>query len=238
MQGDHPRHDPGAVRQELYRLPGVAQEQTRDVVHHRRQSLLPGLRPARGKRRGCGSGSTFRTKTCATGGRSAEWRQPGAPTSPWYGVSGSPRERRSDSIRLEAGAVDIISAKGWIRVPRGYHVLRKDGIRTGLAIAPWVEEKQGELVVTPGSWVITHLSSGLAMTQPYSSVAEARLLASILAQIDWRRPTEAISRREMEATRQVIKGYNEALVEVMARSGDRALAGSFMQPADLFQHSS
>ncbi len=144
-----------------------------------------------------------------------------------------------ESIRLEEGAVDIRSANGRIRIPRGaYYVLRKDGTSTGLAITPWVEKKQGELVTAPDSWVITHLSSGLAMTQPYSSAAEARILASILAQIDWRRPTEAISRREMEATRQVIKSYNETLAEAKARKGDRALAGSFMQTADLFQHSS
>lgn len=141
-----------------------------------------------------------------------------------------------DSVRLEAGAVDIISASGWIRIPRGYHVLRKDGTRTGLAITPWVEEKQGELVMTPDSWVITHLSSGLAMTQPYSSVAEARLLVSILAQIDWRRRAEAIWRREMEATAQVVKSYNEVLDEAMTRSGDRAAAaGSGINATDLFR---
>jgi hypothetical protein len=79
------------------------------------------------------------------------------------------------------------------------------------------------------AWVITHLNSRLAMTRPCSHIQEVRDLASILAQIDWRRPTEAISRRELTVTRQVVEAYNEALVEATSRSGDRALAGSFMQ---------
>lgn len=61
-------------------------------------------------------------------------------------------------------------------------------------------------------------------------------LASILAQIDWRREVDRISRRELIATRQVVEAYNEALAEARAKSGDR-VAGNRMQPADLFQHS-
>jgi hypothetical protein len=62
--------------------------------------------------------------------------------------------------------------------------------------------------------MITHWKSGLTKASLYASVEETRRLASILAQIKWRRPIEAISKREMEATRKVIRGYNQALAEV------------------------
>jgi hypothetical protein len=100
--------------------------------------------------------------------------------------------------------------------------------------------------------VITHLNSGLTMAGPYAGLEEARRLASILVGIDWRREVDVISRRELAATRQVVEAYNEALAEARAtcaaptgaacpdgqsrgRSGDRALVGSGMQPADLFR---
>lgn len=82
--------------------------------------------------------------------------------------------------------------------------------------------------------VITHLNSGPAMAGPYAGVEEAHCLALILAGIDWRREVDMISRRELAATRQVINAFSEALAEAMAKSGDRALAGSGMRSADLF----
>ena len=48
-----------------------------------------------------------------------------------------------------------------------------------------------------------------------------------LAQIEWRRPTQAISRREMEPTRQVIRSYNQALAE--AKPYDRAAGQHALQ---------
>jgi hypothetical protein len=84
--------------------------------------------------------------------------------------------------------------------------------------------------------MITHLKSGLAMAGPYSEIKRSQRLASIPAQIDWRREVDRISRRELTATRQVVEAYNEALAEARAKSGDR-VAGNRMQPADLFKHS-
>ncbi len=91
--------------------------------------------------------------------------------------------------------------------------------------------EDGRVRIDDTSWGITHLDSGVVLTEGrwFDNSIETEGLASILAQIDWRRPTEAISRREMEATRQVIKSYNEALAQAKAREGDRVLTGSGMQ---------
>jgi hypothetical protein len=100
--------------------------------------------------------------------------------------------------------------------------------------------------------MITHLKSGMTMAGIRAGLEEAQRLASILAGIDWRREVDVISRRELAATRQVVEAYNEALAEARAtcaaptgaacpdgqsrgRSGDRALVGSGMLPADLFR---
>jgi hypothetical protein len=82
--------------------------------------------------------------------------------------------------------------------------------------------------------VITHLNSGPAMARSYSNIKRSQRLASILAQINWRREVDQIPRRELTATRQVVEAYNEALASARARSGDRALAGRGMEPANLF----
>ena len=132
--------------------------------------------------------------------------------------------------------MEIKSADGWIRVQGGYFVYTPNGTGTGLAITPLVtRDGQGNLVTDKRQWNITHLKSGLAMAGPYPSVEETRRLASILAQVDWRRDADALSRREVAASQQVIQAYNEALEEARAKGGDRALAGSGKQPASLFR---
>jgi hypothetical protein len=121
---------------------------------------------------------------------------------------------------------------------------------TGLAITPRMTVEDGRVRIDDASWGITHLDSGSVPTEGrwFDNPIEAEGLVSILAQIDWRRPTEAISRREVDATRQVIKSHNEALAQAKAtcpswlrhagqgaaptgagKEGDRVLAGSGMQ---------
>ncbi len=142
-------------------------------------------------------------------------------------------------VRLREAPVDVKTADGWVSIPNGaYFVYTPGGTGTGLAITPLLKrDGQGGLTTDPVSLNVTHLKSGMTMAGPYSSVEEARRLVSVLAQIDWRREVDVISRRELAATQQVVKAYNEALAEARARSGDRAMAGNRIQPADLFRHS-
>jgi hypothetical protein len=139
-------------------------------------------------------------------------------------------------IRLEESPVQVKTASGRARIARGaYFVTTRAGAGTGLAITPVMKKNdRGDLVTDPGQWAITHLRSGMAMAGPYTSIDEARRLASVLAEIDWRREPDALSRRELAASRQIIEAYNQALAEAHARSGDRAMAGKGMQPVDLF----
>ena len=91
--------------------------------------------------------------------------------------------------------MDIKSADGWIRVQGGYCVYTPSGAGTGLAITPLVtQDDQGNLVTSKQQWNITHLKSSLALAGPYPSVEEARRLASILAQVEWRRDADTLSR--------------------------------------------
>jgi hypothetical protein len=142
-------------------------------------------------------------------------------------------------IRLQESPVEVKTTSGRARIARGaYLVTTRAGAGTGLAITPVLKkDDRGDLVTDPGQWVITHLRSGMAMAGPYSSIDETRRLASVLADIDWRREPDALSRRELAASRQIIEAYNQALAEARARSGDRALLGAKIQPTDLFQNS-
>jgi hypothetical protein len=79
----------------------------------------------------------------------------------------------------------------------------------------------------PLEFVITHLNSGPAMAGSYSDIKRSQRLASILAQIDWRREVDRISRRELTATRQVVEAYNEALAEARGGGGDRVTSGKW-----------
>jgi hypothetical protein len=139
-------------------------------------------------------------------------------------------------IRVQESPVEVKTASGRARIARGaYFVTTRTGTGTGLAITPVLKkDDRGDLVTDPGQWVITHLRSGMAMAGPYSSIAEARRLASVLVEIDWRREPDALSRRELASSAQIIEAYNQALAEARARSGDRAAAGKAMEPADPF----
>jgi hypothetical protein len=150
-----------------------------------------------------------------------------SPPTAGAGLLASPGEARNRSamqdilasadpakVRLQEMAVDVKSADGWIRVQGGYFVYTPNGTGTGLAITPLVtRDDQENLITSKRQWNVTHLKSGLVMAGPYPSVEEARRLASILAQVDWRRDADALSRRELAATRQVVEAYNQALAD-------------------------
>jgi hypothetical protein len=189
----------------------------------------------------------------AAGEADVDLTTPSGPSPPSISLTGTPavgsmetdRQNKPQAIlaaadprkiRLEESPVEVKTASGRARIARGaYFVTTRAGAGTGLAITPVVKKNdRGDLVTDPGQWAITHLRSGMAMAGPYTSIDEARRLASVLAEIDWRREPDALSRRELAASRQIIEAYNQALAEAHARSGDRAMAGKGMQPVDLF----
>jgi hypothetical protein len=137
-------------------------------------------------------------------------------------------------IWLRKAPVEVMTDRGRARIAEGaFFVYRQDGSGTGLAVTPVVVyDEAGSLSpARPHRFCITHLNSGKTLAGPFTTIEEAQGLASILAGIDWRRPAESFSRREVAVTQQVIKDYRTALAE--AASGDRALAGGGMRPADV-----
>jgi hypothetical protein len=142
----------------------------------------------------------------------------------------------SRRVHLHEAPVEVKTSSGRARIARGaYFVTTRAGTGTGLAITPVLKkDDRGDLVTDTGRWAVTHVKSGMAMAGPYTSIDEARLLASVLAEIDWGREPDALSRRELAASAQIIEAYNQALAEARARLGDRAAAGKAMDPADPF----
>jgi hypothetical protein len=160
--------------------------------------------------------------------------EPNRPTAPQAILAAADSRR----VHLQEAPVEVKTASGRARIARGaYLVTTHAGTGTGLAITPVLKkDARGDLVTDPGQWVITHLKSGMAMAGPYSSIDEARRLASVLADIDWRREANMVSRRELAASAQIIQAYNQALAEARAKSGDRTMAGKGMDSADLFRN--
>ncbi len=94
-----------------------------------------------------------------------------------------------------------------------YLVLTAEGEETGLAITPRIAVEDGRLRIDDTRWGVTHLDSGVVLTEEhwFDNPIEAEGLASILAQINWRRPVEDISKPEMADTGRTVRAYHEAL---------------------------
>jgi hypothetical protein len=127
----------------------------------------------------------------------------------------------------------------WHFHDHAYLVLGGDGQPTGLAITPTVEVlrdssgdpvrgERGQVMTKSNNytWYLTHVGSGTALAGPFKSVAQAQGLASILAQLDWNRPTlSSFSPRERAHIRRTITDYAPAAGALAVATGYR--------PADL-----
>jgi len=135
-----------------------------------------------------------------------------------------PPERRVETrlaqsrLRLNVGQ-DPNGRPAWFVVNNGHVILRPDGSDTGLAITPalklgQVKEGLQEVEEDTGRWWLTHIPSGKTLgSQPYASLAEAQLLGSVLAQLDWTRPENEISDQEISQVSETMRRYNQALGE-------------------------
>jgi hypothetical protein len=133
-----------------------------------------------------------------------------------------PPERRVETrlaqsrLRLNVGQ-DPNGQPAWFVVNKGHVILRSDGSDTGLAITPalklgQVKEGFQEVEEDTGRWWLTHIPSGKTLGhRPYASLAEAQLLGSVLAQLDWTRPENEISDQEITQVSETIRRYNQAL---------------------------
>jgi hypothetical protein len=94
-----------------------------------------------------------------------------------------------------------------------YLALTAEGEETGLAITPRMTVEEGRVRIDDSRWGIAHLDSGKVLTEGrwFDNPIEAEGLASILAQIDWRRPIGDISKPELADTDRTVRAYHEAL---------------------------
>jgi hypothetical protein len=113
--------------------------------------------------------------------------------------------------------MDIFTTMCWTRADwytvGPLETLTAEGGETGLAITPQMTVEEGRLHIDDTQWGITHLDSGAVVTQGrwFDNPIEAEGLASILAQIDWQRPVEGISKPELADTDRTVRAYHEAL---------------------------
>lgn len=105
-------------------------------------------------------------------------------------------------------------------VENGYVVLRPDGTDTGLAVTPLLKMENGRPVEDDSGWSITHIPSGKSIpgAGPYGRREEARLLAGLLAQLDWSRDETELSGADIRRTAATVSAYNAALTEQNGQS--------------------
>ncbi|MCP5087485.1 MAG: hypothetical protein GY952_11860, partial [Rhodobacteraceae bacterium] len=80
-------------------------------------------------------------------------------------------------------------------VAQGYVLLAESRLgpqATGLAITPAIEEKGGQFYENPERWSLTHIASGMALTDAVYGLDDAQNLGSVLAQLDWTRAKDEI----------------------------------------------
>jgi hypothetical protein len=138
--------------------------------------------------------------------------------------------RRVDLMRVEGRVRVRVVTDGdnvgqWYFHDKAYLLLDEDGQETGLAITPAVDalrDSDGDVVKnergrtmlrsTTGQWYLTHVGTGNGIAGPFDSVDQAHGLASILAQLDWRRERlMSFSPRERRHIGRVLASYEPGL---------------------------
>lgn len=139
------------------------------------------------------------------------------------------------SIRLNVGQLPN-GQPAWYTIQQGHVVLRTDGRDTGLALTPAVQigqlQEDGTQAVREdtGQWMITHIPSGRSLgNRAFGNLETARVLAGILAQVDWTRDERQITDREVSQVTQTFDYYNQALEQERQRRG--GAAGEFPRMA-------
>ncbi len=138
--------------------------------------------------------------------------------------------RRVDLTRVEGRVRVRVVTDGdnvgrWYFHDKAYLLLDEEGQESGLAITPAVDalrDSDGDVVKdergrtmlrsTTGQWYLTHVATGNGVAGPFEGVDQAHGLASILAQIDWRRDKlMSFSPRERRHIGRVLASYEPGL---------------------------
>lgn len=83
---------------------------------------------------------------------------------------------------------------------------------TGLTLVPEVRlAADGQAQVNKSHWYVNYDRAGKLVAGPYSSVSEARGMASLLTNLDWTRPVEQFADEEIRIVTRVTREYREDL---------------------------
>lgn len=97
-------------------------------------------------------------------------------------------------------------------IAQGYVLLADSRLglqETGLAVTPAIEKTSGQFHENRARWSITHIASGMGLTDAVYSLDTAQNLGSVLAQLDWTRDKDEIPIEELYRTHATVKRFNE-----------------------------
>ena len=152
---------------------------------------------------------------------------------PLPGLSGAPAKRSPKSIpglaasaskpkpiptlatgdppqtKLQAAPIRMRDSQGQLVTSQNsYRVVGPDGTKTGLAITPYLEQKDGQTVESETAWGVTHTGTGALLEGPFESVAQAQGLATALSPLRW--TTTPLPRADVDQARELIEQYRQA----------------------------
>ena len=87
-----------------------------------------------------------------------------------------------------------------------YRVVRDDGADTGLAITPYLEQREGQTVPKKDAWSVTHAGSGALVDGPHDSLEQAQGLATKLSALPW---TGSMSKTNIAQAKRIIREYSQ-----------------------------
>jgi hypothetical protein len=88
--------------------------------------------------------------------------------------------------QLQAAPIRMRDSEGQLVTSQhSYRVVRPDGTETGLALTPYLEQKDGQTVESETAWGVTHTGTGALIEGPFESIAQAQGLATILSPLRW-----------------------------------------------------
>jgi hypothetical protein len=144
----------------------------------------------------------------------------GSPTKPKpKPIPGVPKSRMANSkprpipvlatppTKLQAASIQVQTSGGKPFVAKNsYRVVRDDGADTGLAITPYLEQREGQNVPKKDAWSVTHAGSGALVDGPHDSLEQAQGLATKLSALPW---TGSMSKTHIAQAKRIIRAYSQ-----------------------------
>jgi hypothetical protein len=110
--------------------------------------------------------------------------------------------------KLQAAPIQMRDSQGQLVTSQNSHrVVRPDGAETGLAITPYLEQKDGRTVESKTTWGVTHTGTGALIEGPFESVAQAQGLATALAPLRWTKTP--LPQADMDRARALIEQHRQ-----------------------------